>query len=59
MKIDIPEIVGLTINEAKKILDKGIILRALSDSCSTCDYRFNRLNVEVKNGVISNVLGWG
>jgi hypothetical protein len=61
---DFTQYIGLTLKELEPILKKdGKIFRVVSVDGIPCivtrDYRTDRLNVILKNNVISSVSGWG
>lgn len=62
MKLE--KLIGIPVFEAEKILKQsGKILRIIKNDdenfCVTCEYRENRVNVEVEQGTITNVLCQG
>lgn len=57
---ELEKLVGVTVAEARTL---GINFRVLIEdgrgTCVTADYRSDRINVHVENGVISKVAGRG
>lgn len=59
-----PNLVGLKLEEAKKIADSNrIIIRIMQedgvDQIGTCEFRSNRINVAIQNGIISEIISQG
>lgn len=61
LKEIVDRIIGLDIKKAKDIAEEyGIILRSISKGrCHSCDYRSNRVNVEVRDGIVVDFLRIG
>lgn len=53
------ELIGLTVEEARKTTQIAVVKVDGKQQCVTADYRPTRARVVVTNGVISEIVGFG